>query len=259
MVRGRFPARQGIPRTARVPRLYALRGVPTSAPRRRPGRWCSMAHDQTPSKRCRAPPERQSLRFPTTTPRGGPYPTWTVARLTPARTVLAPLEGCFGIASSLPDMPTQDAAGARLVHAGGARHRNSRLAGRPSIAWIPTALSAKFPHVHPWCSGSRARRHRGGIGSSLAGAARLGGGALADDPQRRRATTVGGYTTTAVLSGLIGVATSAWQVGVLRAGAWVARGLRVPSRNALLADAVPKAKPTVAHTGSNALWTTSGQ
>jgi MFS family permease len=43
-----------------------------------------------------------------------------------------------------------------------------------------------------------------------------------------------------VLSGLIGVANSAWQVGVLRAGAWTARGLRVPSRNALLADAVPR-------------------
>lgn len=30
-----------------------------------------------------------------------------------------------------------------------------------------------------------------------------------------------------------------WQVGVLRAGAWTARGLRVPARNALLADIVP--------------------
>jgi MFS family permease len=30
-----------------------------------------------------------------------------------------------------------------------------------------------------------------------------------------------------------------WQVGLLRAGAWAARGLRVPSRNALLADVVP--------------------
>ena len=38
---------------------------------------------------------------------------------------------------------------------------------------------------------------------------------------------------------MIGVASSAWQVGVLRAGAWAARGLRVPARNALLADVVP--------------------
>jgi MFS family permease len=41
-----------------------------------------------------------------------------------------------------------------------------------------------------------------------------------------------------VLSSLTGAASAAWQVGVLRAGAWAARGLRTPSRNALLADAV---------------------
>jgi MFS family permease len=78
-----------------------------------------------------------------------------------------------------------------------------------------------------------------GIADGLAGAAKLGGGALADDPERRRATAVGGYASTAILSGLIGVAASTWQVGVLRAAAWTSRGLRVPSRNALLADVVP--------------------
>ena len=78
-----------------------------------------------------------------------------------------------------------------------------------------------------------------GLSDGLAGAARFAGGPLADDPQRRRSAAVAGYTTTAVLSGLVGVATSVWQVGVLRAGAWAARGLRVPSRNALLADVVP--------------------
>lgn len=77
-----------------------------------------------------------------------------------------------------------------------------------------------------------------GIADGLAGAARLGGGALADDPARRRSVAVGGYATTAILSGLIGVAGAVWQVGVLRAGAWTARGLRVPARNALLADVV---------------------
>jgi len=80
-----------------------------------------------------------------------------------------------------------------------------------------------------------------GISDGLAGAARLGGGAIADDPRRRRAQAVGGYATTAVLSSLIGAATSVWQVAVLRAGAWAARGLRVPARNALLADIVPAA------------------
>jgi MFS family permease len=78
-----------------------------------------------------------------------------------------------------------------------------------------------------------------GIADGLAGAARLGGGALADDPGRRRSIAVGGYATTAVLSGLIGAAGTVWEVGVLRCGAWAARGLRVPARNALLADVVP--------------------
>ena len=78
-----------------------------------------------------------------------------------------------------------------------------------------------------------------GVSDALAGVARLGGGALADDPQRRRSVAVGGYATTAVLSAGIGVCTTPLQVGVLRAGAWTARGLRVPARNALLADIVP--------------------
>lgn len=75
-----------------------------------------------------------------------------------------------------------------------------------------------------------------GIADGLSGAARLAGGALADDPQRRRVVAVGGYTGTAVLSGLIGVSTAAWQVGVLRTGSWIMRGLRSPARNALIAD-----------------------
>lgn len=77
-----------------------------------------------------------------------------------------------------------------------------------------------------------------GISDGLAGTARLAGGALADDPTRRRSIAVGGYTSTAVLASLTGAATAVWQVGILRAGAWAARGLRVPARNALLADVV---------------------
>jgi MFS family permease len=78
-----------------------------------------------------------------------------------------------------------------------------------------------------------------GISEGLAGAGRFVGGALADDPRRRRAVAVGGYTATAVLSALIGTTTSVVQAGVLRGAAWAARGLRVPARNALLADVVP--------------------
>jgi MFS family permease len=80
-----------------------------------------------------------------------------------------------------------------------------------------------------------------GVSDGLAGVARFGGGALSNDPGRRRAIAVGGYTSTAVLSSATGAATAAWQVGLLRAGAWAARGLRVPARNALLADIVDPA------------------
>jgi sugar phosphate permease len=79
-----------------------------------------------------------------------------------------------------------------------------------------------------------------GISDGLAGAGRFVGGALADDPQRRRTVAVGGYLATAILSALIGTTTSVVQAGVLRGAAWAARGLRVPARNALLADVVPE-------------------
>ncbi|MFI6014595.1 MFS transporter [Streptomyces sp. NPDC051243] len=78
-----------------------------------------------------------------------------------------------------------------------------------------------------------------GVSDALAGAARFGGGVLADDPARRRKVAVGGYTATAVFGAATAGATAVWQVGVLRAAAWTARGLRVPARNALLADIVP--------------------
>jgi MFS family permease len=77
-----------------------------------------------------------------------------------------------------------------------------------------------------------------GVANGAAGIARLAGGPIADDPERRRAAALGGYTATAVLSALIGAATATWQVGILRVGAWTSRGLRVPARNALLADIV---------------------
>ena len=80
-----------------------------------------------------------------------------------------------------------------------------------------------------------------GVADALSGAAKFVGGGLADDPARRRTVAVGGYTLTAVLSAAVGLTTAAWQVALLRAGAWTARGIRTPSRNALLADAVDPA------------------
>ena len=75
-----------------------------------------------------------------------------------------------------------------------------------------------------------------GLADGAAGAARLFGGALADDPERRRRTALGGYVGTALLAALIGVTSAVWQAGMLRVAAWTARGVRVPARNALLAD-----------------------
>jgi hypothetical protein len=42
-----------------------------------------------------------------------------------------------------------------------------------------------------------------------------------------------------VLSSLIGTAGNVVTIGLLRGGAWAARGLPVPARNALLTDVVP--------------------
>ena len=76
-----------------------------------------------------------------------------------------------------------------------------------------------------------------GLADGVAGGARLAGGALADDPQLRRRVAAGGYVGTAVLAGLIGLTATVWQAGALRIASWAARGIRVPPRNALLADA----------------------
>jgi len=109
---------------------------------------------------------------------------------------------------------------------------------------VPTALLPSFLAKTLGLGVARAAAALGlieGFADGASGVARFAGGPLADDPARRRATAVGGYTTTAVLSSLVGVTTAAWQVGVLRSLAWAARGVRGPSRNALLADIAPPA------------------
>jgi len=107
---------------------------------------------------------------------------------------------------------------------------------------VPTALLPSFLQTTLGLGAARAAAALGvieGIADGAAGVARFAGGPLADDPGRRRTTAVGGYTTTAVFSSLIGVATAAWQVGILRSVSWAARGIRGPSRSALLADIAP--------------------
>jgi MFS family permease len=80
-----------------------------------------------------------------------------------------------------------------------------------------------------------------GISDALIGVMKLIGGPLANDPQRRARTASGGYLGTAVATGAIGAAVTVWQVGALRAIAWMSRGLRSPARDAMLASLSPKA------------------
>jgi MFS family permease len=103
---------------------------------------------------------------------------------------------------------------------------------------VPTALLPSFLSSTLGAPGAALGLIEG-IADASAGVARFAGGPLADDPGRRQKTAVGGYLTTAVFSSAIGVAGSAWQVGILRSIAWAARGVRGPARNALLADIAP--------------------
>src|SRR6266540_3045586 len=65
-----------------------------------------------------------------------------------------------------------------------------------------------------------------GISDALTGVMKLLGGPLANDPARRGRLASGGYLGTALATGAIGLATSVWQAGALRALAWTSRGLR---------------------------------
>jgi MFS family permease len=78
-----------------------------------------------------------------------------------------------------------------------------------------------------------------GISDALIGVMKLIGGPLANDPHRRARIAAGGYLGTAVATGAIGAAITVWQVGALRAIAWLSRGLRSPARDALLASLCP--------------------
>jgi MFS family permease len=78
-----------------------------------------------------------------------------------------------------------------------------------------------------------------GISDALIGVMKLVGGPLANDPDRRGQISSGGYLGTAVATGAIGAAATVWQAGVLRALAWLSRGLRSPARDALLASLAP--------------------
>jgi MFS family permease len=79
-----------------------------------------------------------------------------------------------------------------------------------------------------------------GASDALTGFSKLLGGPLANDPRRRGRLASGGYLGTAVATAAIGLTSAVWQVGVLRAFAWVSRGIRSPSRDLLLTSLVTK-------------------
>ncbi|HUY23933.1 MAG TPA: MFS transporter [Candidatus Saccharimonadales bacterium] len=79
-----------------------------------------------------------------------------------------------------------------------------------------------------------------GVSDGLIGISKLLAGPLANRPELRRRIAGGGYLGTALATGAIGLTVSAWQVGGLRALAWVSRGVRSPARDSLLASLAPQ-------------------
>lgn len=75
-----------------------------------------------------------------------------------------------------------------------------------------------------------------GVADALTGLSKLAGGPLASDPRRRGTLARGGYVGTALATAAMGLTTAVWQVAVLRALAWVSRGLRSPARDMVLTD-----------------------
>lgn len=75
-----------------------------------------------------------------------------------------------------------------------------------------------------------------GISDALTGVAKLFAGPLADDEGRRLRMASSGYVVTAAATGALGLAGAVWQAGLARAAAWLARGVRSPARDAMLAS-----------------------
>jgi MFS family permease len=78
-----------------------------------------------------------------------------------------------------------------------------------------------------------------GVSDALMGVMKLVAGPWANDAPRRRRLATGGYIGTAAATAAIGLAATVWQAGVLRALAWMARGVRSPARDSLLSSLAP--------------------
>lgn len=99
---------------------------------------------------------------------------------------------------------------------------------------LPTFLTSTL-HAGPGALGAIE-----GVSDALVGVAKLAGGPLSNDADRRGRLASGGYLGTAIATAAIGLATSVWQVGLLRALAWISRGIRSPARDSLLVSLVPR-------------------
>lgn len=78
-----------------------------------------------------------------------------------------------------------------------------------------------------------------GISDGLSSFAKLLGGWLSDVPARRKPIAVIGYLVTGLAKGAYAFTTVWPEVLVARSIGWIARGIRGPARDAMLADAVP--------------------
>jgi MFS family permease len=99
---------------------------------------------------------------------------------------------------------------------------------------LPTLVTSTL-HAGPGALGAIE-----GVSDALVGLSKLAGGPLSNDPARRGRLASGGYLGTAFATAAIGLATAVWQVAILRAAAWISRGLRSPARDTLLVSLVPR-------------------
>ncbi len=78
-----------------------------------------------------------------------------------------------------------------------------------------------------------------GIADGLSSFAKLAGGWIADRPEWRKPTAAGGYLVVALSTFAFGLVHSWPAILFFRAFGWLGRGAKGPSKDALLADAVP--------------------
>ena len=99
---------------------------------------------------------------------------------------------------------------------------------------LPTFLTSTL-HAGPGALGAIE-----GVSDALVGLSKLAGGPLANDPKRRARLATSGYLGTAIATTGIGLCVAVWQVAILRAIAWMSRGIRSPARDTMLASITPR-------------------